>query len=99
MSVLGTVSVAFSSMLPVFMGFYIGSFSRDALGIIFSSLAVGTLNYGIDVIAPTGYAGAFKNAVMGVFMIVFFLVSKKGAKIIRRAVKKLKSANEDSIAV
>lgn len=89
-SVLGTVGIAFSSMMPVFMGFYIGSFSTDAIGIIFSSLTVGILNYGIDVIAPVGYAGAFKNIVMGIFMIVFFLVSKKGGKLIKWVLKKLK---------
>lgn len=80
-TVLGTVSVAFSSMLPVFMGFFIGSFSTAAIGIIFSSLSVGILQYGIDVIAPTGYSGAFKNIIMGIFMIVFFLVSRKGRRI------------------
>ncbi len=69
-------------MLPVFMGFYIGSFSTDAIGIFFSSLSVGILQYGIDVIAPTGYAGAFKNVIMGLFMILFFLVSRKGARLL-----------------
>lgn len=81
-TVLGTVSTAFSAMLPVFMGLYIGSFSTDAVGIIFSSLTVGILQYGISAIAPTGYAGAFKNAVMGIFMILFFFVSKKSGPVI-----------------
>lgn len=89
-SVLGTVSVAFTSLLPVFMGFFIGSFSTGAVGIIFSSFAVGILQYGIDVIAPTGYAGAFKNVIMGTFMIVFFLVSQKGGRTIKLVMEKLK---------
>ncbi len=95
-SVLGTVSVAFTSMLPVFMGFFIGTFSVGAVGIIFSSLAVGILQYGIDVIAPTGYAGAFKNVIMGLFMIVFFLVSRKGNRIIKWIIEKIKSGNDIS---
>jgi len=82
-SVLGTVSTAFGSMLTIFMGFWIGQFSTDAIGIIFSSFAVGILQYGIEVLAPTGYAGAFKNIVMALFMIVFYLVSRKGPRAIR----------------
>lgn len=82
-SVLGTVSTAFGSMLPVFMGFYIGSFSTDAVGILFSSLALGILHYGISVIAPTGYAGAFKNMIMAFFMVVFFLASRKGPRFLK----------------
>lgn len=82
-SVLGTVSTAFGAMLPVFMGFYIGSFSTGAVGILFSSLTVGILDYGIKVIAPTGYAGAFKNVVMALFMVFFYLASRKGPKIVK----------------
>lgn len=94
-TVLGTVSTAFSSMMPVFMGFYIGSFSTDAIGIFFSSAAVGILNYGINVVAPTGYAGACKNVVMGIFMIVFFLVSKKGPLFIKLCAQRFGKNRED----
>jgi ribose transport system permease protein len=93
-SVLLTVNTAFGSLLPVFMGFYIGSFSTGAVGIIFSSLAIGILYYGIEVIAPTGYAGAFENIIMAVFMIMFFLVSKKGPKIAKWVAKKYPSASK-----
>lgn len=94
-TVLGTVSTAFSSMMPVFMGFYIGSFSTDAIGIFFSSAAVGILNYGITVVAPTGYAGACKNVVMGIFMIVFFFVSKKGPLFIKLCSQRFGKHSED----
>ena len=81
-STLGTVSTAFGSILPVFMGFYIGGFSNDAIGIILSSFAVGTLKYGLSVISPSGYSGAVTNIVYGCFLVVFFLISHQGQAII-----------------
>lgn len=81
-STLGTVSTAFGAILPVFMGFYIGQFSDDAVGIIFSSFAIGTFKYGLSIIAPAGYSGAVTNIVYGVFLVVFFLISHQGRAII-----------------
>lgn len=77
-STLGTVSTAFGAILPVFMGFYIGRFSNDAIGIIFSSFAVGTFKYGLSIIAPAGYSGAVTNIVYGIFLVIFFLISHQG---------------------
>lgn len=81
-STLGTISTAFGAILPVFMGFYIGKFTNDSVGIIFSSFAVGTLKYGLSIIAPPGYAGAVTNIIYGVFLVVFFLISHQGSAFI-----------------
>ncbi len=81
-STLGTISTAFGAILPVFMGFYIGGFSNIAIGIIFSSFAVGTLKYGLSIIAPSGYSGAYTNIVYGIFLVVFFLISHQGRAMI-----------------
>lgn len=77
-STLGTISTAFGAILPVFMGIYLGRFTNDAIGIIFSSFAVGTLKYGLTLITPAGYSGAYTNIVYGIFLVVFFLVSHQG---------------------
>lgn len=95
-AVLGTVGVAFRSILPVFMGFYIGSFSKDAIGIIFSSASVGILNYGIEIISPRGFSGAFQLIVYGTFVIVFFFVSHQGGPIIRHISGKWKTARKNA---
>lgn len=88
-STLGTISTAFGAILPVFMGFYIGKFSNDSFGIIFSSFAVGTLKYGLSIIAPAGYAGAYTNIIYGIFLVVFFLISHQGGAVIHWLREKL----------
>ncbi len=94
-SVLSTVGTAFRSILPVFMGFYIGKYSKDTIGIFFSSFAIGTLTYGIEIIAPVDYAGSFKLIVYGFFVIVFFLVSHQGGYIIKQISAKLKMGKKN----
>lgn len=81
-STLGTISTAFGAILPVFMGFYIGKFSNDFIGILFSSFAVGTFKYGLSIISPAGYAGAVTNIVYGIFLVVFFLISHQGSAVL-----------------
>lgn len=88
-STLGTISTAFGAILPVYMGFYIGQYSNDAVGIIFSSFAVGTLKYGLSVVAPSGYSGAYTNIIYGIFLVVFFLISHQGKAIIAWAKERL----------
>ena len=88
-STLGTISTAFGAILPVFMGFYIGRFSKDTVGIIFSSFAVGTFKYSLSVISPAGYAGAVTNIVYGIFLVVFFLISHQGQAVIAWCKKRL----------
>ena len=88
-STLGTISTAFGAILPVFMGFYIGKFSKDAVGIMFSSFAVGTFKYSLSVLAPAGFAGAVTNIVYGIFLVLFFLISHQGQEIIAWCKKKL----------
>ncbi|MCD7885205.1 MAG: hypothetical protein LUI87_16120 [Lachnospiraceae bacterium] len=91
-STLGTISTAFGAILPVYMGFYIGKFTNnDAVGIIFSSFAVGTLKYGLSIIAPSGYSGAYTNIVYGIFLVVFFLISHQGDAILEWLKEKIRT--------
>ncbi len=91
---LGTINTAFGAILPVFMGFYIGRFSKDSFGIIFSAFAVGTLKYGLSIIAPEGYAGAYTNIIYGLFLVVFFLISHQGAAVISWCKEKIQDSRQ-----
>ena len=77
-STLGTVGTAFSAIMPVFMGFFIGSFSNDAIGILLATLAMQFLNYGIEVNTQAAVRSAYTNICTGIFMVVFFLCTQQG---------------------
>jgi ribose transport system permease protein len=95
---LGTISTAFGAILPVFMGFYIGGFSNDFIGILCSSFAVGTFKYGLSIIAPAGYSGAVTNIVYGIFLVAFFLVSHQGSAMIAWVKEKLADRRTGGVA-
>lgn len=95
-STLGTISTAFGAILPVFMGFYIGKYTNDSIGIVFSSFAVGTLKYGLSIIAPAGYAGAVTNIIYGIFLVLFFLISHQGSAFIAMCRERIREQESES---
>ena len=81
-STLGTVGTAFSAMMPVFIGFFIGGFSNDAVGILLATFAMQFLNYGIEVNTAASVRSAYTNICTGLFMLVFFLCTQQGKRLI-----------------
>lgn len=84
---LGTVGTAFASILPVFMGFFIGGFINDTIGIFLATLSVQFMSYGIEINTPSNVRSAYNNICTGVFMVVFFLVSEQGRELLHRLKK------------
>ncbi len=82
-STLGTVGTAFSAIMPVFMGFFIGSFSNDAIGILLATFAMQFLDYGIEVNTQAAVRSAYSNICTGIFMVVFFLCTQQGKQLIQ----------------
>lgn len=82
-STLTTVGTAFSALMPVFMGFFIGKFSNDTIGIFLATFAMECLNYGIEVNTPASIRAAYTNICTGVFMVIFFLCTQQGKQFVK----------------
>lgn len=86
---LATVGTAFSSILPVFMGFFIGSFCCDTVGIFLATLTMEFINYGIELNAASALRTAYSYICLGLFMVLFFLLSQQGKAAVRWMAQKL----------
>lgn len=79
---LGTIGTAFSAIMPVFIGLFIGKYSNHVVGIFLAALTIQFMTYGIEVNSPAVLRSAYSNMATGLFMITFFIVTKQGPKII-----------------
>lgn len=83
-STLGTVGTAFSSILPVYMGFFIGSYCNDTIGILLSTLTMESISYGIELNVSASLKTAYNYICLGVFMVLFFCISQQGREIMQK---------------
>ncbi len=71
---LSTTSVAFSNIVPVYIGMFIGLLSFGWIGVIAGGLTVQILSRGL-VICNQGNAEGIYNIVFGIFMLAFWTLS------------------------
>lgn len=79
---LGTIGTAFSAIMPVFIGLFIGKYSNNVIGIFLAALTIQFMTYGIEVNSPAVLRSAYSNISTGLFMITFFVLTKQGPKIV-----------------
>lgn len=71
---LSTTSVAFSNIVPVYMGMFIGLLSYGWVGVLAGAFTIQTLNKGLSILTngdPLGYYNIF----FGIFMLAFWTLS------------------------
>jgi ribose/xylose/arabinose/galactoside ABC-type transport system permease subunit len=72
---LSTSSILFSYIVPVFIGFFLGKFSIEVIGIFAGSITIQLMNYGLNSL---GYGkGGWDNILFGVFMMSFWVITTK----------------------
>ena len=71
---LSTTSVAFSNIVPVYIGMFIGFLSFGWIGVLAGALTIQIINVGLNIILGGETTGYF-NIVFGVFMILFWTLS------------------------
>lgn len=68
---LSTSSILFSYIVPVFIGFFLGRFSFEVIGIFAGSITIQLMNYGLNAL---GYgSGGWDNILFGIFMMSFWV--------------------------
>lgn len=72
---LSTASVLFSYIVPVFIGFFLGNYSIEVIGIFMGSITIQFMNYGLNTM---GYGqGGWDNILFGIFMMSFWIITVK----------------------
>jgi len=72
---LSTSSILFSYIVPVYIGFFLGKFSVEVIGIIAGSITIQLMNYGLNALG-LGAAG-WDNITFGIFMMSFWAFTAK----------------------
>ena len=67
---LDTANTLFANIIPAYMGMFVGAASVDALGVVFASLGMAILNYGLSCIGLG--AGGSQQIILGFFMLGFY---------------------------
>jgi len=87
---LSTASILFSYVVPVYIGFFLGKFSIEVIGIIAGSITIQLMNYGLNSL---GYgSGGWDNIMFGVFMMSFWVITVKGESIKKSFVARNKNS-------
>ncbi len=72
---LSTASIMFSYIVPVYIGFFLGKYSREVIGIIAGAFTIQFMNYGLSAL---GYgSGGWSTILFGVFMMSFWVFTTK----------------------
>lgn len=72
---LSTSSILFSYIVPVYIGFFLGKFSIEVIGIFAGSITIQFMNYGLNSL---GYGkGGWDNILFGIFMMSFWVLTVK----------------------
>lgn len=77
---LDTANTLFSNIIPAYMGMFVGAASVDALGVLFASLGMAILNYGLSCIGLG--AGGSQQIILGFFMLGFYAFMAQKDKIV-----------------
>jgi ribose/xylose/arabinose/galactoside ABC-type transport system permease subunit len=72
---LSTSSILFSYIVPVYIGFFLGKFSVEVIGIIAGSITIQFMNYGLNALG-LGSAG-WDSITFGIFMMSFWVITTK----------------------
>lgn len=92
---LSTSSVLFSYIVPVFIGFFLGNYSQEVIGIFMGSITIQFMNYGLNTM---GYGqGGWDNILFGIFMMSFWVITVKIDAIKGLFTKKEKVNNTNNI--
>ena len=67
---LDTANTLFANIIPAYMGMFVGAASIDALGVLFASMGMAILNYGLSCIKLG--AGGSQQIILGCFMLGFY---------------------------
>ena len=71
--------LATSSIVPVFMGTFIGLASNDVIGIAIAAIGMQIMNYGLNCLNLG--AGGWQQIIMGIFVLGFYTFSSQSGKI------------------
>ena len=87
---LDTAGTLFANIIPAYMGMFVGAASVDALGVVFASLGMAILNYGLSCIGLG--AGGSQQIILGFFMLGFYALMAQKDRL-KEVVKKKSSAS------
>ncbi len=86
---LASVGTIFSSMLPVFLGGFLGKFSNDTLGIFLGSIMLAMVNLGMSTI---GVSQTKQTLISACILLVFLVFSNNTQVILERTIRKERKA-------